>query len=132
MSWGGSIEIGVVSEAPDDIELPSCATVLRNGTWIMSGIDVRRDGLLITELYGANLELLNENDRVGVMRTSADELVFYVNGVSQGVAAQDMPTTLWAVVDLYGRCIQVSIYPIIVTSDEVSSCIRNEYVKYIF
>lgn len=85
----------------------------------MSGIDVRRDGLLITELYGTNLELLNENDRVGVMRTSSDELVFYVNGVSQGPAAYDMPKTLWAVIDLYGRCIQASIYPVISSSDDV-------------
>lgn len=118
-----------MSESPDDIELPSCATVLRNGTWIMSGIDVRHDGLLITELYGTNLELLNENDRVGVMRTSSDELVFYVNGVSQGPAACDMPKTLWAVIDLYGRCIQVSIYPVITSSDEVIKHFDNYFLK---
>ncbi|XP_011290997.1 neuralized-like protein 4 [Musca domestica] len=110
-SWGGSIEIGVTSESPDKLELPSCATVMRNGTWVMSGIDVRKDGLCLTEFYGVDLETLNENDRVGVMRTSNNELVFYVNGESQGVAAVNMPKTLWALVDLYGRCVQVSICP---------------------
>jgi neuralized-like protein 4 len=38
-----------------------------------------------------------------------DELVFYVNGVSQGVAADDLPTNIFAVVDLYGKCAQVTI-----------------------
>ncbi|XP_075160481.1 neuralized E3 ubiquitin protein ligase 4 [Haematobia irritans] len=110
-SWGGSIEIGVTSESPDKLELPSCATVMRNGTWVMSGIDVRKDGLCLTEFYGVDLETLNVNDRVGVMRTSKNELEFYVNGESQGVAATNMPKNLWALVDLYGRCVQVSICP---------------------
>uniref|UniRef100_A0A1A9VHQ9 NHR domain-containing protein n=1 Tax=Glossina austeni TaxID=7395 RepID=A0A1A9VHQ9_GLOAU len=110
-SWGGSIEIGVTSESPDKLELPSCATVMRNGTWVMSGIDVRKDGMCLTEFYGTDLEMLNEMDRVGVMRTSNHELVFYVNGESQGVAARNMPKTVWALVDLYGRCVQVSICP---------------------
>lgn len=37
------------------------------------------------------------------------ELVFYVNGVSQGVAADDLPARIFAVVDLYGKCAQVTI-----------------------
>lgn len=111
LSWGGSIEIGVTTECPDRLDLPSCATVMRNGTWVMSGIDVRKDGMCLTEFYGTDLEMLNENDRVGVMRTSNNELFFYVNGESQGLAATNMPKKLWALVDLYGRCVQVSIYP---------------------
>ncbi|KRG06622.1 neuralized-like protein 4 isoform X2 [Drosophila mojavensis] len=110
-SWGGSIEIGVTSESPEDLELVACATAMRNGTWVMSGIDVRKDGRRLLEYYGTDLETLNENDRVGVMRTSNNDLVFYVNGESQGVAAKNMPKPLWALVDLYGRCVQVSICP---------------------
>ncbi|EDW41441.1 neuralized-like protein 4 [Drosophila sechellia] len=110
-SWGGSIEIGVTAESPDDLELVACATAMRNGTWVMSGIDVRKDGRRLFEFYGTDLETLNENDRVGVMRTSGNDLVFYVNGESQGVAAKNMPKPLWALVDLYGRCVQVSLCP---------------------
>nr|NP_648688.2 neuralized E3 ubiquitin protein ligase 4 [Drosophila melanogaster]API64957.1 neuralized E3 ubiquitin protein ligase 4 [Drosophila melanogaster] len=109
--WGGSIEIGVTAESPDDLELVACATAMRNGTWVMSGIDVRKDGRRLFEFYGTDLETLNENDRVGVMRTSGNDLVFYVNGESQGVAAKNMPKPLWALVDLYGRCVQVSLCP---------------------
>lgn len=122
--WGGSIEIGVTSESPEKLELPSCATVMRNGTWVMSGIDVRKDGLCLTEFYGTDLETLNENDRVGVMRTSNNELVFYVNGESQGIAARNMPKPLWALVDLYGRCIQVSICPVDGVGNGVSLSIK--------
>ncbi|KAH8378831.1 hypothetical protein KR009_001688 [Drosophila setifemur] len=110
-SWGGSIEIGVTAESPDDLELVACATAMRNGTWVMSGIDVRKDGRRVFEFYGTDLEALNENDRVGVMRTSGNDLVFYVNGESQGVAAKNMPKPLWALVDLYGRCVQVTLCP---------------------
>jgi len=35
--------------------------------------------------------------------------VFYINGVSQGVAADDLPTRVFAVIDLYGKCAQVTI-----------------------
>lgn len=115
-SWGGSIEIGVTSESPEDLELVACATAMRNGTWVMSGIDVRKDGRRLLEYYGTDLETLNENDRVGVMRTSNHDLVFYVNGESQGVAAKNMPKPLWALVDLYGRCVQVSLCPTDVSS----------------
>lgn len=94
---------------------------MRNGTWVMSGIDVRKDGMCLTEFYGTDLEMLNEMDRVGVMRTSNHELVFYVNGESQGVAARNMPKTVWALVDLYGRCVQVSICPTHRSGSGVSS-----------
>ncbi|EDV96611.1 neuralized-like protein 4 [Drosophila grimshawi] len=110
-SWGGSIEIGVTSESPEDLELVACATAMRNGTWVMSGIDVRKDGRRLIEYYGTDLETLNENDRVGVMRTSNHDLIFYVNGESMGIAAKNMPKPLWALVDLYGRCVQVSLCP---------------------
>lgn len=36
-------------------------------------------------------------------------MVFFVNGESLGVAAQAMPEFLFAVVDLYGKCVKVSI-----------------------
>jgi len=37
------------------------------------------------------------------------ELVFYINGVSQGVAVSNIPDRIFAVVDMYGDCIQVSV-----------------------
>jgi neuralized-like protein 4 len=44
---------------------------------------------------------------VGVLKTWSGDLVFFVNGVSQGVAASGLPEKVWAIVDLYGKCAQV-------------------------
>lgn len=36
-------------------------------------------------------------------------MVFYVNGVSQGIAVTNIPEKVFAVVDMYGDCVQVTI-----------------------
>ena len=51
------------------------------GSWIMSGNTILKDGRSINENYGTDLDKLEEDDRVGVVRTSNGDLVFYVNGV---------------------------------------------------
>ncbi|XP_053680569.1 neuralized-like protein 4 [Anopheles nili] len=108
-AWSGSIEIGVTTVNPESTELPPCAMKLRNTTWVMSGISVLNDGLLLVESYGLDLEKLGEGDRVGVQRTARGELVFFVNGDPQGVAARDLPRQVYALVNLYGKCVQVTI-----------------------
>ncbi len=111
-SWSGSIEVGVTACDPDTLEnpLPSSATELRRGTWIMSGNSILKDGRSIHENYGAvDLDKLDECDRVGVIRTSQGDLVFFVNGISQSVATTDLPDKVWAVIDLYGKCAQVTL-----------------------
>lgn len=35
--------------------------------------------------------------------------MIYINGESQGVAAEGLPPLVYALVDLYGKCVQVSI-----------------------
>ncbi|XP_046742176.1 neuralized-like protein 4 [Diprion similis] len=109
VSWSGSIEIGVTSCDPESMELPACANKLRLGSWIMSGSGIIRDGQPIVELYGTDLDTLEEGDFLGVMRTSNSELVFYINGMSQGVAATNIPSRVFAVIDMYGNCVQVSV-----------------------
>lgn len=110
-AWSGSIEIGVTTANPETIEIPACATKLRNGTWVMSGISVLRNGASLVEYYGTDLDKLREGDRVGVVRTSQGELVFYINGESQGTAATGVPSLLYALVNIYGKCVQVSVCP---------------------
>ena len=85
-SWSGSIEMGITQCDPNMLEVPfpSSATELREGTWIMSGNSILRDGRSINENYGTDLDKLEEGDKVGVLRTAQGDLVFFVNGVSQG------------------------------------------------
>ena len=110
-SWSGSIEVGVTTCDPDamDSPFPSSATEFRRGSWIMSGNSVLRDGRSINENYGTDLDKLEEGDRVGVLKTSNGDLIFFVNGVSQSVAASGLPERVFAVVDLYGKCAGVTV-----------------------
>lgn len=56
--WAGSIEIGVTSHAPADIEFPATMTNIRSGTWMMTGNGVMHNGRMIQEDYGQNLDAL--------------------------------------------------------------------------
>ena len=47
----------------------------------MSGNTILKDGRSVHENYGTDLDKLEEEDRVGVVRASNGDLVFYVNGV---------------------------------------------------
>lgn len=76
------------------------------------------------EYYGADLDKLSEGDRVGVMRSSKGELIFFVNGDSQGVAATNIPSNVYALVNLYGKCGQVTVVSEEPATDEESSSIQ--------
>ena len=108
-SWSGSIEIGVTTSDPHNLNFPTSATGFRSGTWVMSGSSVLRDGHTIIEEYGKDLDQLGEGDQVGVLKTDTGNLHFYVNGEDQGVAAENIPDKVFVVVDLYGKCCQVTI-----------------------
>uniref|UniRef100_A0A674DMB9 Neuralized-like protein 4 n=1 Tax=Salmo trutta TaxID=8032 RepID=A0A674DMB9_SALTR len=108
-SWSGSIEIGVTSLDPAGLDFPSSATGLKGGSWIVSGCSVLRDGRSVLEEYGRDLDQLSEGDRVGIQRSAHGELHLWVNGQDCGAAASGLPTGLWAVVDLYGKCTQVTV-----------------------
>ena len=44
-----------------------------------------------------------------IQRSARGELHLWVNGHDCGAAASGLPTRLWAVVDLYGKCTQVTV-----------------------
>lgn len=96
---------------PSVLDFPSSATGLKGGSWVVSGCSVLRDGRSVLEEYGQDLDQLGEGDRVGVERTVAGELRLWVNGRDCGVAATGLPTRVWAVVDLYGKCTQITVLP---------------------
>jgi len=56
--WAGSIEIGVTSHSPLDIEFPATMTNIRSGTWMMTGNGVMHNGRMVHEVYGQNLDSL--------------------------------------------------------------------------
>lgn len=85
-----------------------CLT-FRSGTWMMTGNGVMNNGVTVIEQYGQNLDRLQVGDRVGVVRKDDGTLHFWVNGVDQGAAANNVPERVFGVIDLYGQAAQASI-----------------------
>lgn len=96
--WAGSIEIGVTTHNPTELDFPFTMTNVRTGTWMMTGNGVMMNGITVVEQYGLSLDRLQAGDRVGVMRKEDGALHFFVNGIDQGPAAINVPEKLYGVV----------------------------------
>lgn len=95
-----------------------------------------QDGNTMRNNYGCDLDSLTTGSRIGMMRSASGDLHYYINGVDQGVACSGLPpgksasgirtrlpslcvcvfdrldvfiSEVFAVIDLYGQCVQVSI-----------------------
>lgn len=64
----------------------------------------------ICENYGPNLDTCPEGTVLGLLVDANSCLHLYVNGMDQGVAAQDIPSPCYPVIDLYGQCEQVGVF----------------------
>jgi len=107
--WAGSIELGVTTNTPSELEFPSTMTNVRSGTWMMTGNGVMHNGTTVIDDFGQNLDRLKENDRVGVVRKRDGTLHFFVNGIDQGQAAFNVPANVYGVIDLYGQAAQATL-----------------------
>ncbi|GFR92101.1 neuralized-like protein 4 [Elysia marginata] len=107
--WAGSIEIGLTTHQPTDLDFPSTMTNIRTGTWMMTGNGVMHNGQTIVEDYGQNLDRLKIGDRVGVVRKPDGTVHFFVNGIDQGACATCVPANVYGVIDLYGMAAEATI-----------------------
>lgn len=58
--------------------------------------------------YGPNLSSLKSRHKVGVKIDSERNLHLFVNNIDQGIAAEEIPHSVYGVVDVYGKCKQVN------------------------
>ncbi|KAH0626079.1 hypothetical protein JD844_000817 [Phrynosoma platyrhinos] len=108
--WSGSIEIGVTTHNPNNLEYPATMTNLRSGTIMMSGCGILTNGKGTRREYCEfSLDELQEGDHIGLTRKSNNALHFYINGIDQGVATTLTPLVVYGVVDLYGMAVKVTI-----------------------
>lgn len=105
--WSGAIEAGVTAIRPDELEFPSTMTDIDHDTWMLSGSTIMRDGVTIRNNYSCDLDKLVIGNRLGMMRFADNSLHFYLDGVDQGPAFNDLPAQVYPVIDLYGQCAQV-------------------------
>jgi len=68
-----------------------------------------QDGTITRNGYSLDLDALSEGNRVGLLRHSDKTLHYYLDGEDQGVACWNIPEEVYAVIDLYGQCAQVSL-----------------------
>ncbi|XP_027562872.1 neuralized-like protein 4, partial [Neopelma chrysocephalum] len=78
-------------------------------TWMLSGTAIMQDGNTMRNNYGCDLDALGTGARIGMMRTGTGDLRYFIDGADQGVACSGLPPEVYAVVDLYGQCVQVSL-----------------------
>lgn len=115
--WNGSIEIGVTGVRPEDLTLPSTATDLDNNTIMASGTTLMFNGVTVRNDLPFDLDNCKTGCRIGVMR-NGNNVHFFLNGVDQGPAHECRAQNIYAVIDLYGQCSQVSL------------CIGNNVAPY--
>ena len=75
--------------------------------------------------FGCGLDTLQVGDTVGVMVNDEAALHLYVNGVDQGIVTRDVPPIVYALIDLYGQCEQVTI----VTEDDAATSLLENREK---
>jgi len=56
-----------------------------------SGTAIMQDGNTMRNNYGCDLDSLTTGSRIGMMRSAAGDLHYYINGVDQGVACTGLP-----------------------------------------
>lgn len=116
--WGGTLRIGVMwcsagtnivkSNVPQESERGANHCV-----WWDNRLYDRFGGNVVTRKYGlVDLYNLDRGDRVGMRLTPNGDLVFFVNGVRQGIAALGVHKVgydVYPVVDVSTRCYAVKI-----------------------
>ncbi|XP_045542113.1 neuralized-like protein 4 [Papilio machaon] len=113
--WIGSIEMGVTGIRPEDLEsgaggaLAGTATDLTGDTYVLSGAAVMKDGECVRSGYRLDLDTLSVGSRVGMMWHADRSLHYYLDGMDMGQAWHVPHLNIYAVVDLYGQCTQVTI-----------------------
>lgn len=107
--WSGNIEIGVIGTRPEDLQMCSSKSdFVTNYSVILCGPLIFHNQKKMRSNILTNLDKLNTGTRVGVMR-NGNFIHFFINGVDQGPACACNTPSLWAIVDLYGQCVQVSL-----------------------
>ena len=106
----GSFAIGCTTSRPEAVSLPNSLSGFGQDSWIMLGSSLVKHGRQRIKDYGYDINSLDVGNTVGIARIGG-KLKFYVNEVDQGTAEDNLPPVVYPMVDLYGKCTQISIVP---------------------
>ena len=111
--WSGTLKLGVVrrpsGEEPQLKDIPRYSPEgMEHCVWSADKVHNRMGGAASEKQYGSvNLDDLREGDRLGMRLSYDGVLVFFVNGLSQGVAAEGVYQKgfdVYPVIDHYANC----------------------------
>ena len=108
--WSGSLMLGLTGISPDKTpSSPTSALLLKQPTWILSGRFIYQNGKKRT-IELADLNQLGVGQSAGVYLSPSGHLGLAVDGQDLGpLVWVGLDEPLYAVVDLYGTCTQVTI-----------------------
>ncbi|PIK39407.1 putative neuralized-like protein 4 [Apostichopus japonicus] len=107
--WSGSLVIGVTSQKPEDVDLPSTLTDLSTQTWILSGTSIIHDGLVFNSTFPIDLDQLQVGTRIGLVRHEDGTVDIVLDGEEKYQAFTDVPEEVYGIFDLYGQCCQLTV-----------------------
>lgn len=113
--WTGSIMLGVTAISPEKMSgSPTCALLLKRPSWIICGRSVHQGiGRRLTSDIGFDLNHLKAGQTAGLCINSTGHLCVVIDGKDRGpVAKVGLDQAFYAVVDLYGACLQASVVPV--------------------
>ena len=125
-NWTGSLKIGIIQRLPNII--PETSYQLKSGSWLLMENKIVENGHR-NKSSGFSLDELQEGDMVGLMKADQD-VSYFVNGEKKGVLADRIANHVYAVVDIYGRCAQVSIVTPEEAVDQVSPMWECQYCTF--
>lgn len=127
--WVSNILCGVSCITPEkQTSFPLTALGFKKHSWIICSDWIFHNSMRVKTKYGAGLENLQCNSIVGLLIDEDNRLHLFINGIDQGVAATDLPPYIFAVIDLYGQCEQVSITGVNEESTYTNVAIDNTLV----
>lgn len=72
-----------------------------------------KDSQMFKSGYKLNLDNIHVGAIIGMVRRNDGSLHYYLDGADQGEAYNNVPATVYPVIDLYGQCAQVKANPIV-------------------
>ncbi|KAI0243224.1 SPRY domain-containing SOCS box protein 2 [Lamellibrachia satsuma] len=105
-----TMDIGVTTNAPEKLNFPQTMTDCEHGkTWMFCGSRVVLNKAEIERFTKITLDDLKEGSTVGLMRTAEGQLHIYLDGRLKAKCKLNIPSNVYAVVDLFGKGCQATI-----------------------
>lgn len=99
----GTLCVGVTAQPPSN-----CSNTMPADCCYLTGNELRYKNKVL-QFFAPNLQWLNVQDRVGMLRTHDGTIKVFVNGEELPVSFPPLPEMVYAVFDLRGACSEIAV-----------------------